>query len=122
MSCHGSYCYPGKAKDKVSKVSYVVQGLFQIVRGTRRGSYIVRKMNKPDSTELRFMSEDLYILPPSLKPCEPIDSSDNRYLNQSHALVVNPLKNLTTSNCIKKKVLTNHLKPSLHHLSMIMLL
>ena len=79
-------------------------------------------MNKPDSTELRFISEDLYILPPSLKPCEPIDSSDTRYLNQSHTIVVNPLKNLTTSNCIKKKVLTNHLKPSLHHLSMIMLL
>ena len=90
MSCHGSYCYPGKAKDKVSKVSYAVQGLFQIVRGTIRGSYIVRKMNKPDSTELRFMSKDLYILPASLKPCDPIDSSDTRYLNQSYAQIVNP--------------------------------
>ena len=37
------------------------------------------------------MSEDLYILPPSLKPCEPVDGSDTRYLNQTHAPIVNPL-------------------------------
>ena len=48
-------------------------------------------MNKPDIPELKFMSEDLYILPPSLKSCEPIDSSDIRYLNQNRALIVNLL-------------------------------
>ena len=38
------------------------------------------------------MSEDLNILPPSLKLCEPVDSSDIHYLNQSHTPIVNPLK------------------------------
>ena len=51
-------------------------------------------MNKPDSPELNFMSENLYVLLLSLKPCEPIDSSDTLYLNQSHAPIVNPLKNI----------------------------
>ena len=38
------------------------------------------------------MSDDLYILPLSLKPYEHVDGSDTRYLNQSHAPIVNPLK------------------------------
>ena len=38
------------------------------------------------------MSEDLYILPPSLKPCELVDSFNTRNLNQSHTPIVNPLK------------------------------
>ena len=38
------------------------------------------------------MLEDLYILPPSLKPCEPVDGFDTRYLNQSNTSIVNPLK------------------------------
>ena len=42
-------------------------------------------MNKPDSFELKFVPDDLYILLSSLKPYEPIDRSDTHYLNQSHA-------------------------------------
>ena len=80
-----------KSKDKVAKLSYAVRGPFQIIQGTSRGGYIVRKLNKPDSPDLKFMSEDLYILPPSLKPCEPVDGLDTRYLNQTHAPIVNPL-------------------------------
>ena len=38
------------------------------------------------------MAHDLYPLPPSLKPFEPIDSTDTRYLNHTHAPLVNPLK------------------------------
>ena len=37
------------------------------------------------------MATDLYPLPHSLKPCEPIDSSDIRYLNQSYSHIINPL-------------------------------
>ena len=81
-----------KIKDKVAKLSYTVRGPFQIVRGTGRGGYTVRKLHKADSPELNFMSEDIYILHPSLKPCEPVDRSDTRYLNQSHAPIINPLK------------------------------
>ena len=37
------------------------------------------------------MAYDLYP-PPSLKPCEPVDTIDTRYLSQSHAFLTNPLK------------------------------
>ena len=38
------------------------------------------------------MAYDLYPLTPSLKPCKPVDSTDTRYLNQSHTPIANPLK------------------------------
>ena len=68
------------SKQKFAKLSYSIRDLFQIVRNTGFGTYFVRNLNKPDSPELKFMAYDLYPLPPSLKPCEPIDSIDTRYL------------------------------------------
>ena len=38
------------------------------------------------------MAHDLYPLPPSLKPREPIDSTETWYLNRTHAPLVNPFK------------------------------
>ena len=38
------------------------------------------------------MTYDLYLLPPPLKPCEHVDSTDTCYLNQTYAPLVNPLK------------------------------
>ena len=35
----------------------------------------------------------IFCLPPSLKPCEAVDGSDTRYLNQSYASIVNPILN-----------------------------
>ena len=111
-----------KIKDKVAKLSYTVQGSLQIVRGTGRGGYIVRKLHKPDSPELNFMSEDVYILPPSLKPCEPVDSSDTRYLNQSHAPIVNPLKEPLSIELYNEKWFSPPPKTSPPPFFMIMLL
>ena len=81
----------GKAKDKVAKLSYTVLDSFQIIRGLGRGSYIVQKLNKSDSPELSFISEELYMLPPNLKSFKPIDISHIRYLSQSHTLIVDSL-------------------------------
>ena len=81
-----------KSKDKVVKLSYAVWGPLQIIRGTGQGGYTVRKLNKHDSPELKFMSKDLHILPPSLKSCQPVGWSDTRYLNQTHAPIVNLLQ------------------------------
>ena len=78
--------------NKVAKLCYTVREPFQIVRGTGRGSYIVRKLNRPHSPKFKFTSEDLYIMPPCLKPCERVDGSDARYLNQSYDHIVNSLK------------------------------
>ena len=87
-------------KNKVDKLSYSVRGPYQIFRNIWLGSYFVRKLNKPDSPELKFMAHDLYPLPPFLKPCEPIDSTDARYLNQNHTPLVNPLKKPCILNSI----------------------
>ena len=38
------------------------------------------------------MAYDLCPLPPSLKPCEPIKTTETRYLNQSHTPITNSLK------------------------------
>ena len=48
-----------QSKDKVAKLCYQIRGSFHIIKCTGRGSYIVRKLNKPDSPELKFISEDL---------------------------------------------------------------
>ena len=76
-----------KARNKVANLSYATRGSFQTDRGTWRGSY-----NKPDSHEFKFMSGDLYILPPPLKNYEPIYNSDNRYLIHYHTTIFNLLK------------------------------
>ena len=80
------------SKNKVATLSYSVRGPFQIIRKTGLGSYFVWKLNKPDSTEIKFIVRDLHPLPPSLKPRIPIDSTNIRYLNHTHAPLVNPLK------------------------------
>ena len=67
------------SKHKVAKLSYYIRGPF--------GSYFVRKLNTLDSSELKCMAYDVYPLPPSLKPCESIDSTDTHYLNQMHTLL-----------------------------------
>ena len=81
-----------KQKEKVAKLCYVVRRPYQIIRTTSNGNYFVRKLHRPDSPELKFMTYDLYPLPPSLKPCETIGSIDTRYINQSHTSIANPLK------------------------------
>ena len=62
--------------NKVAKLNYQVRGPFRIVKCTGHGSYLVRKSYKPDSPELKFMATYLYLPFPSLKPYEPVDSSN----------------------------------------------
>ena len=80
------------SKHKVVKLSYSVRGHFQIICTTGFGSYFVRDLNKSDSSKLKFIFYDLYSLSPFLKPYKSVDSIDTRYLNQTHALLVNLLK------------------------------
>ena len=82
-----------KSKDKVAKLH---------IKATCRGRYIVRKLNRPDSPDLKYLSHILYILPP-LKPYKPVDSSDTRYLNQSHTTIVNPFKEAISIELYNKK-------------------
>ena len=77
--------------NKVANLSYQVRRPFRIVKCTSHGSYLVQKLYKPNSPELKFVATDLYPLSPSLKPCESVYSSNIRYLNHSHSPIVNPL-------------------------------
>ena len=80
-----------KKKEKFVKVYYVVRGPYQILRNTGHGSYFVKKLHILDSPELKCMSYDLCRLPSSLKPCEPVDTTDTRYINKFHDPLTKPL-------------------------------
>ena len=78
--------------NRLAKLRYQVRGSFRIVKCTSRGSYLAQKLYKPDSSELKFVTIDLYLFYSSSKLCEPVDSSNIRYLNQSYSPIVNPLR------------------------------
>ena len=49
-------------KEKYCKLSYIVRSLYQIICNTSHGSYVMRKLHKSNSPELKFMVYDLYYL------------------------------------------------------------
>jgi hypothetical protein len=51
-------------------------------------------VSRPDAAVLKFHSSSISPLPPGLLPCDPIDTSDLRYLNQDSAPSANPLRSL----------------------------
>ena len=53
------------------------------------------------------MTYDLCHLPPSLKPCEPTDITDTRYLNQNYDSLVNLFKKTLNIELYNKKRLIN---------------
>ena len=57
------------------------------------------------------MAYDVYPLPHSLKPCEPVDTTDTRYLNQSYTPVANPLKKALHVELYNENGSTNPFKP-----------
>ena len=60
------------SKNKVAKSSYSVRGPYQILRNTGLGKYFVRKLNKLDNSELKFMDHDLI---PFLRPLNRVNQS-----------------------------------------------
>ena len=96
-------------KSIVAKLSYCVRSSYQIIYSTGCGSYFVRKINKPDSTELKFMAYDLYTLLLFLKSCEHVDTTNIHYLKQTYIPLVNIFKRalhvkLYDENCFNKKI------------------
>ena len=68
------------------------------------------------------MADDLYLLSPSLKPCEPIDTTDIRYLNQSILFLLIYWRKLYILNYTMKNGLTNYFQPLFHLLLINMIL
>ena len=99
-------------KSIVAKLSYCVRSSYQIIYSTDCGSYFVRKINKPDSTELKFMAYYLYTLLLFLKSCEHVDTTNIHYLKQTYIPLVNIFKRalhvkLYDENCFNKKIQTS---------------
>ena len=80
------------AKGQVGKLSYQPQGPFKIISDLGQQSFEVQKLDKPDSAIRKYKSSDLYLLPPSFFPPEPLDMMDQRYLNYEKAPIVSPLQ------------------------------
>ena len=58
------------------------------------GAYELRSLSRPNGALLKFHSSSISPLPPGLLPCDPIDTSDLRYLNQDSTPTANPLRSL----------------------------
>ena len=77
---------------EVSKLSYKARGPFIIVADKGFGTFEVRQYNNPTAPTRLYKGIDLYILPPAIFPSNPIDATDQRYLNYEHAPLASPLK------------------------------
>ena len=75
----------------VKKLSYQARGPFQVIRVLGANSYEVQRYNSKSSAPRKYKGTELYLLPPNLFPCEPMDTMDERYLNSTHAPMVSPL-------------------------------
>ena len=79
------------ATGEVSKLSYRARGPFQIKECLIGDSYIVHPYHNPNGGQRKYKGSELYLLPPSIFPSEPLDCMDERYLNFSSAPIVSPL-------------------------------
>ena len=54
---------------------------YHVICITDHGSYLIRKLNKSDIPELKFIAYDLFPLFTFLKPCESFDRTNTHYFN-----------------------------------------
>jgi hypothetical protein len=82
------------SRNKVAKLSYQRRGPFEVVSHLGNGAYELRSLSRPDAATHKFHSSSISPLPPGLLPCDPIDTSDLRFLNQDSTPSANPLRSL----------------------------
>ena len=70
---------------------YAAKGPFKIIRIHDHGSYEVQPYGKPNAATRKYKADVIELLPPILHPCEPQDTTDQRYLNLYQPPVRNPL-------------------------------
>ena len=78
--------------EKVAKLVYRLRGPYRISTVLGHGAYSVQKFDQPTGPTLKYHAEDLSLLPPAIRPVEPLDGPDLRYLNSNHAPIPHPLK------------------------------
>ena len=69
------------SKKKVKQLCYTIRYQFYIIRNTGHDRYSIKKPNKPDSLELKFIAYNLYPLHLFLKYYTFFDTTSSRYLN-----------------------------------------
>ena len=65
----------------VKKVSYQDCGPFRITEVLDANIYLVQPYNNPSSAIRKYKGSEPYLLPPSIFPYEPLDTTDKKYLN-----------------------------------------
>ena len=65
----------------VKKLSYQARGPFQIKEILDRNSYLVVVYNSDSIATRKYKGSEMYLLPPTLYPHEPLDTMDEWYLN-----------------------------------------
>ena len=82
-----------KSIQRLGKLVYQSRGPFVVVKDTGHSSYFSRRYGKPDEPLSKYMTQDLYMLPPTILPCEHLDTPDMRYLNIDFAPKNHPFAN-----------------------------
>ncbi len=75
----------------VQKLSYQAKGPFQITALLDGDSFEVQRYGDDSSARRKYKGSDLFLLPPAIFPNDPLDTTDNRYLNFDHIPLVDPL-------------------------------
>ena len=81
------------SKGTVGKLTYKARGPFRVVEVLGHGSYRVQPYKDSDAPLLQYKGSCLFPLPPSIRPCHPLDTLDYRFLNQDRTPVLHPLRN-----------------------------
>ena len=80
------------AKGQVQKLSYQARGPFRITQVLGNQSFEVQRYDNPNGATRKYKRADLYLLPPSIFPSEPLDTMNQRYSNYENAPIVSPLR------------------------------
>jgi len=77
-------------KGIVGKLVFQTRGPFVIIEKTQGSSYTVRAYGIDNGHTQKFQTEDLYLLPKEILPCEHLDLPDMRYMNFDFAPTNHP--------------------------------
>ena len=91
------------SKGVVSKLSYDAKGSVTITIDLGNNSFEVQQYDDPSSSKRKYKNTELYLLPSALFPSQPLDTVNQRYLNSTHASIVDPLKQLMRIEIYNKK-------------------
>ena len=98
--------------DIVGKSSYQARRPFIILENSNHGSYIFRKLDYSSVLKSKFMSEELHLLSPCTLPCDPINSSDCRFINSVSLPIIRTLKKSLNAEIYNERWFHN--KPENH--------